>query len=43
MSFDMIELMRLLLTRQGFEVIGARGGKRGVELIEQTLPELIPA
>jgi CheY-like chemotaxis protein len=38
---DMIELMRLLLTRQGFEVIGARGGKEGVELIEQTLPELI--
>lgn len=38
---DMIELMRLLLTRKGFEVIGARGGKEGVLLIEQTLPELI--
>jgi CheY-like chemotaxis protein len=38
---DMIELMRLLLTRQGFEVIGARGGKEGVELVEKNLPELI--
>lgn len=38
---DMIELMRLLLTRQGFEVIGARGGKEGLELVEQNLPELI--
>jgi DNA-binding response OmpR family regulator len=38
---DMIELMRLLLMRQGFEVIGARGGKEGLELVEQTPPELI--
>lgn len=38
---DMIELMRLLLTRQGFEVIGARGGKEGIELVEKNLPELI--
>jgi two-component system, OmpR family, response regulator VicR len=38
---DMIELMRLLLTRQGFEVIGARGGKEGVELVEKNLPELV--
>ena len=38
---DMIELMRLLLTRQGFEVIGARGGNEGVALVEKNLPELI--
>jgi two-component system, OmpR family, response regulator VicR len=38
---DMIELMRLLLSRQGFEVVGARGGKDGLEKVEQTLPELV--
>jgi CheY-like chemotaxis protein len=37
----MIELMRLLLTRQGFEFFGARGGKEALDLIEQISPELI--
>ena len=30
---EMIDLIRLILTRRGFEVIGANGGKDGLEAI----------
>jgi DNA-binding response OmpR family regulator len=38
---DMIELLRLLLARRGFEVIGARGGKEGLATVENVHPALI--
>ncbi len=38
---DMIELLQLLLQRQGLEVTGARGGKEGLAMVEQSPPDLI--
>lgn len=38
---DMIELMRLLLTRKGYEFVGARGGVEGLRLIAELTPDLI--
>lgn len=37
----MIELLRLLLTREGYDFLGARGGVRGLQTIAQTRPDLI--
>ena len=38
---EMIDLYRLILNRRGFEVIGADGGREGLEAIRQHLPELV--
>lgn len=38
---EMIELVKLILGRKGFEVQGAVGGRSGLELIEQRRPDLI--
>jgi len=38
---EMIDLVRLILGRRGFEVIGANGGREGLDLIRQELPELV--
>lgn len=38
---DMIELLRLLLVKRGFEVTGARGGKEGLESAASLAPDLI--
>ena len=38
---EMIGLLRLLLRRRGLEVVGARGGKEGLAVVEQTPPDLI--
>jgi DNA-binding response OmpR family regulator len=38
---EMIDLVRLILSRQGFTVLGANGGKEGVELILKEKPDLI--
>jgi len=38
---DMIDLIRLILSRRGFEVIGAYGGKEGLESIRRELPDLV--
>ena len=38
---EMIDLIRLILSRRGFEVIGAAGGKEGLEKVRQQLPDLI--
>jgi CheY-like chemotaxis protein len=38
---EMIDLVRLILGRQGFSVLGANGGKDGVDLILKEKPELI--
>jgi len=38
---EMIELVRLILIRKGFEVIGANGGREGLATIRQQLPDLV--
>jgi DNA-binding response OmpR family regulator len=38
---EMIDLIRLILGRRGFEVIGAAGGKEGLEKIRQEPPDLV--
>jgi two-component system, OmpR family, response regulator VicR len=38
---EMIDLIRLILNRRGFEVKGANGGKQGLEIIRQEHPDLI--
>jgi two-component system, OmpR family, response regulator VicR len=38
---EMIELVKLILARRGFEVIGAIGGKEGLEAIRTLLPDLV--
>ena len=38
---EMIELVKLILGRRGFEVEGAIGGKEGLEAIAQSSPDLI--
>jgi len=38
---EMIDLIRLILTRRGFEVRGANGGKEGLEAIRTQRPDLV--
>ncbi len=38
---EMIDLIRLILLRKGFEVVGALGGRDGLKLIEQIQPDLV--
>lgn len=38
---EMIDLVRLILTRKGYEVIGANGGREGLDKVRQDLPDLI--
>jgi DNA-binding response OmpR family regulator len=38
---EMIDLIRLILGRRGFDVIGAAGGKEGLEKVRQEPPDLI--
>ncbi|MBZ0298053.1 MAG: response regulator [Anaerolineae bacterium] len=38
---EMIDLVKLILSRKGFEVIGATSGQTGLHLIEQLQPELV--
>ena len=38
---EMIDLIRLILNRRGFEVKGANGGKEGLESIRQEKPDLV--
>lgn len=38
---EMIDLMRLILSRKGFEVLGANGGMKGLELIRAEKPDLV--
>ena len=38
---EMIDLIRLILTRRGFEVKGANGGKEGLDLIRKEKPDLV--
>jgi DNA-binding response OmpR family regulator len=38
---EMIDLFRLILSRRGFEVIGAEGGQEGLESIRAQRPALV--
>ena len=38
---EMIDLMRLILTRRGYEIRGAFGGKNGLEMIRKDHPDLV--
>ena len=38
---DMIELIRLILSRHGFKVSGANGGIEGLQKIREEIPDLI--
>ena len=38
---EMIDLFKLILTRRGFEVIGANGGRQGLEMVREIKPDLI--
>lgn len=38
---EMIDLIRLILVRRGFEVSGAAGGKAGLSAVRETLPDLV--
>jgi two-component system, OmpR family, response regulator VicR len=40
-EYEMIELVKLILSRRGFEVIGAIGGRDGLEAIRTLLPDLV--
>ncbi len=38
---EMIDLTRLVLEREGFEVFGAVGGTRGLEIVKREKPDLV--
>ncbi|GAB4522208.1 MAG: hypothetical protein Fur0018_03650 [Anaerolineales bacterium] len=38
---EMIELVRLILGRRGFEVIGAEGGWEGLDIMRREQPDLV--
>jgi two-component system, OmpR family, response regulator VicR len=38
---EMIDLVRLILSRKGFEVSGANGGREGLDLVRNALPDLV--
>lgn len=38
---DMIDLIRLILGRKGFEVVGANNGELGLEKIREVKPDLV--
>jgi two-component system, OmpR family, response regulator VicR len=38
---EMIDLVRLILGRRGYEVIGANGGTEGLDVVRRELPDLV--
>lgn len=38
---EMIDLVSLILNRRGFEVIGVRGGRKGLETVQKERPDLV--
>jgi DNA-binding response OmpR family regulator len=38
---EMIDLVRLILKRKQFEVIGASGGREGLDAVRKTVPDVI--
>lgn len=40
-DIEMIDLVKLILTRKGYEVVGAVGGQAGLETVERVKPDLV--
>ncbi len=38
---EMIDLVRLILARRGYKVLGAGGGQEGLDLVRKELPDLV--
>ena len=38
---EMIDLVKLILSRKGYEVIGAAGGREGLDTIREVVPDLV--
>jgi DNA-binding response OmpR family regulator len=38
---EMIDLVRLILGRRGYTVMGANGGREGLEMVRKELPDLV--
>jgi len=38
---EMIDLVRLILNRRGYEIIGANGGRDGLDMVRQQIPDLV--
>jgi DNA-binding response OmpR family regulator len=38
---EMIDLVKLILSRRHFEVIGANGGREGLDIVRKILPDLV--
>lgn len=38
---EMIDLIRLILSRRGFDVYGASGGEEGIQMIREIHPDLV--
>jgi len=38
---EMIDLVRLILTRKHFEVVGANGGREGLDTIRKLIPDAV--
>ena len=38
---EMIDLVKLILHRRGFEILGANGGREGLDLVRRELPDLV--
>jgi DNA-binding response OmpR family regulator len=40
-ELEMIDLVKLILSRKGYEVIGAAGGREGLDIIRDVIPDLV--
>ncbi len=38
---EMIDLVKLILTRKGYQVTGAAGGQAGLDIVREQIPDLI--
>lgn len=38
---EMIELIEMILSRRGYKVIGAQGGRKGLDIAREVLPDII--
>jgi two-component system response regulator VicR len=38
---EMIDLVRLILSRKGYQVVGATGGREGLDVVRQHVPDLV--
>ncbi len=40
-ELEMIDLVKLILSRKGYDVIGAAGGREGLDIIREIIPDLV--